>query len=85
MLVLVLPFEEINLQSDLSSTPDFRIQGGPQTEILVSNIGFPLFSLNRPHWADSVIETPCPSVCPSFCSCVRGCVPSGAVFFEASH
>ena len=22
-----------------------------------------LFSLNRPHWADSVIESPCPSVC----------------------
>ena len=37
----------------------------------------PPFSLNRPHWADSVIESPCPSVCVS--------APLGAVFFEASH
>ena len=26
------------------------------------------FSLNRPHWADSVIESPCPSVCAIGCS-----------------
>ena len=25
------------------------------------------FSLNRPHWADSVLQLPC----PSFCFCVR--------------
>ena len=26
-----------------------------------------LFSLNRPHWADSVIESPCPCVCLFVC------------------
>ena len=31
------------------------------------------FSLNRPHWVDSVIESLCPTVC--------GSAPSGAVFF----
>ena len=35
------------------------------------------FSLNRPHWADSVIESPCPDVCLSVC----GYVSSGALFF----
>ena len=39
------------------------------------------FSLNRPHWADSVVESPCPSVCVL----VRGSAPSSAVFFEASN
>ena len=34
-------------------------------------------SLNRPHWADSVIEVPCPDVC--VCVCVFA--PSGADFF----
>ena len=29
---------------------------------------FCLFSLNRPHWADSVIESRCPSVCLWFCA-----------------
>ena len=28
------------------------------------------FSLNRPHWADSVIESQCPSVCLSVCLCL---------------
>ena len=28
---------------------------------------FSRFSLNRPHWADSVIESPCPFVCTSVC------------------
>ena len=34
------------------------------------------FSLNRPHWADTVLELPCPSVCGWFC----GSVTSGEVF-----
>ena len=28
------------------------------------------FSLNRPHWANSVIESSCPSVCVFVCLCV---------------
>ena len=39
------------------------------------------FSPTRPHWAELVIESPCPSVC--VCVCLSA--PSGAVFFEASH
>ena len=36
-----------------------------------------VFSPTWPHWAELVIESPCPSVCL--------CAPSGAVFSEASH
>ena len=36
-----------------------------------------LFSPTRPHWAELVIESPCPWRCLS--------APSSAVFFEASH
>ena len=45
--------------------------------------GFPYagFSLNWPHWANSVIESQCPSVCVSVCLSA----PSDAVFFKASH
>ena len=39
------------------------------------------FSLIWPHWADSVIESICPSVRVSLRSCVRGCAPLGAVYF----
>ena len=42
---------------------------------------FRAFSPTRPHWAELVIESPCPSV--DMCVCVSA--PSGAVFFEASH
>ena len=35
------------------------------------------FSPTRPHWAELVIESPCP--------CVEMSAPSGAVFFDASH
>ena len=43
----------------------------------VSTNLFYVFSLNRLHWADLVIGSPCPFVCVL--------APSGAVFFEASH
>ena len=39
------------------------------------------FSPTRPHLAELVIESPCPSVC--LCVCLFA--PSSAVFFEASH
>ena len=54
------------------------------------NIVF-FFSLNRPHWADSVIESPCPSVCGSVCLfvCTIGCIffrpLIGPDQFQASH
>ena len=47
------------------------------TSIDSGSLGSNIFSLNQPHWADSVIESPCPSV--------RCSVSSGAVFSEASH
>ena len=40
-----------------------------------------LFSPTQPHWAELVIESPCPCVCGSVCLSA----PSSAVFFEASH
>ena len=36
-----------------------------------------IFSLNRPNWADWVIESPCPSMCGSVCGSVPSS-PSGA-------
>ena len=36
------------------------------------------FSLNRPHWADSVIESPYPSGCLSICLSVCFFAPIGA-------
>ena len=39
------------------------------------------FSLNWPHWVDSVIESQCPSVCLFYCLFA----PSDSVFLEASH
>ena len=34
----------------------------------IAHICIQIFSLNRPHLADSVIESPCPSVCLSVCA-----------------
>ena len=49
----------------------------PATQGLL-NTHFYFITLNRHHWADSVIESPCSSVC----LCVCGFAPSGAVFFR---
>ena len=46
------------------------------------------FSLNRPHWADSVIESPCPCVCVSVCLsvCAIGCeYPPTCLLSDCRH
>ena len=52
VLVLVMDFREVMLTSPLELA-----HCAPPPPPFDSS-----FSLNRPHWADSVIESPCPSV-----------------------
>ena len=68
-------FEEKVLWALIYST---LLYSAPKTNFGHFNI---IFSLNQPHWADSVIELRCQSVCLFVCVFA----PSDAVFFEASH